>query len=108
MLSAFINKEQLIEIFGKNLYESEGLASIYEELLGIREIKPFDCVGTPEETKLAFFLAYKKGSYNKALIMKMFYDKFNSEFQTIEQNSPALLKLGELDNIPSEFKAVFS
>ncbi len=108
LLSAFIDREKLLGIFGKDLYKSEELIPIFEELLGVGDFKPFDCVGTPKEVKLAFLLAYKKGGYDKTFIMKMFYDRFNSEFQTIEQTSSDLLKLGELDNIPPEFRyAVF-
>ena len=106
LLSAFIPREKLIGIFGRNLYESSALISTYEELLGMRDTKPFDCVGTPEEVRLAFLLAYKKGKYNETPVMKIFYDKFKPSFQTIENSVSDLLKLGKLDNIPEEFRNV--
>lgn len=108
MLSAFMGKDKLIGIFGKNLYKSEDLITTYEELLGIRDIKPFDCVGTPEEVKLAFLLAYKKDSYNETQAMKMFYDKFNQEFQAIEESSRGLLQASTTENIPDEFRLIIS
>ena len=106
LLSAFIDKDKLISIFGKNLYESESLIPTYEELLGVRDVKPFDCVGTPEEVKLALLLAYKKGSYNETPVFKMFYEKFNQEFQVIEKSSEQLLGPSSEDKIPDEFKSI--
>ena len=43
--------------FGADLFENEALWPIAQELLGITEVKPFECVGTRAETLLAFHLA---------------------------------------------------
>ena len=51
---------------------STDLKPLYRELLGLQGIKPFECVGTPEETKEAFRLAQKKGEMNDTVMMKMF------------------------------------
>jgi 7-cyano-7-deazaguanine synthase in queuosine biosynthesis len=71
-LSAFLPKRRLIEIFGKNLYSDKALLGMYRELLGVKGSKPFECVGTPEEVKLAFYLAHKKGEFHGDGIMEMF------------------------------------
>lgn len=63
LLSAYLPKEQLVDIFGKNLFADESLLPLYRELLGLVGIKPFECVGTPEESKEAFLLAAKKEDY---------------------------------------------
>ncbi len=59
ILSAFLNQTELIEIFGHNLYENRNLLSIFVELLGYSERKPFECVGTYEECRLAVSIAIK-------------------------------------------------
>lgn len=46
--------------FGADLFENEALWPTAQELLGITEVKPFECVGTRAETLLAFHLAIKK------------------------------------------------
>ncbi|MCX6722888.1 MAG: hypothetical protein NT094_02345 [Candidatus Staskawiczbacteria bacterium] len=51
LLSPFISKEELLDIFKKNLFEDEGLLSLFKDILGLGKIKPFDCVGTFEESK---------------------------------------------------------
>lgn len=72
LYAAYLPKEKLIEIFGRNLFADDWLMALYRELLGLEGFKPFECVGTPEETKEAFRLAQKRGDLNDTTIMKMF------------------------------------
>ena len=61
-LSPFIEKETLIAIFSKNMLNDESQQQGFEELLGIKGFKPFECVGEIQESQLAFNLI--KGSEN--------------------------------------------
>jgi len=74
-MAAFLDKADLIEMFGANLFENEKLVPLFEELLGIRNFKPFECVGTNEETKAAFILAHRCGEFEDTSVMKMFVSK---------------------------------
>lgn len=76
LYAAFLPKKTLIEIFGKNLFDDAALIPLYKELLGLEGFKPFECVGTPEETKEAFALARKRGDLSDTAIMKMFTNAF--------------------------------
>jgi 7-cyano-7-deazaguanine synthase in queuosine biosynthesis len=49
ILSVFIAKEDLINIFGKNLFEDETQLNGYRELCGLDNFKPFECVGEIDE-----------------------------------------------------------
>lgn len=53
ILSPFLYKEQLVNIFGEDLFEKESLLKTFIELTGNGETKPFDCVGTYEEVNFA-------------------------------------------------------
>ena len=46
-------KDKTIEIFGKNLLEDNSLKPMLNSLISEAEIKPFECVGTREELKVA-------------------------------------------------------
>ncbi len=72
LYAAFLPEKTLREIFGRNLLQDDWLVPLYRELLGLQGIKPFECVGTPEETKEAFRLAQKRGEMNDTVMMKMF------------------------------------
>lgn len=49
ILSPFIDKNELLKIFGNNLLDDSELENIYKELSGVADVKPFECVGTPTE-----------------------------------------------------------
>jgi hypothetical protein len=60
ILYPFLNKEVILDVFGKNLFEDEKLIPVLEGLIGEREIKPFECVGTREESLTALNIAWEK------------------------------------------------
>ena len=61
ILSPFLTKEERIHIFGEDLYERKDLLNTFIELLGFTENKPFECVGTYEEARLAVSQVIEKG-----------------------------------------------
>lgn len=75
LLSAFVSKKELLDIFGKNLYEESALLPVFKDVLGLGKTKPFDCVGTFEEAQVAFEKASEHHGqghegYGKSWIMK--------------------------------------
>ncbi|MCK9423349.1 MAG: hypothetical protein M0Q38_12195 [Bacteroidales bacterium] len=56
ILSPFLPGDDLVRIFGRNLLDTSSdpeLKPIFDQLTGIAENKPFDCVGTIDEVNLA-------------------------------------------------------
>jgi hypothetical protein len=112
MLAAYLSKEEVVQIFAKNLYEDEKLTGLYKELLGIKDVKPFECVGTPDEVKAAFYLAYKKGEYNDTAIMKLFENEvlLLGEEVKLTLSDQAVSKMnegvGNTKYIPEKFKSL--
>ena len=53
ILSPFIAEEKLVAIFGHDLLNNESLLSYFNELCGISENKPFECIGTINEVNQA-------------------------------------------------------
>ena len=51
ILSPFLSRQRLTEIFGKDLLIDPELRPIFEELNGTSAVKPFECVGTVEEVR---------------------------------------------------------
>ena len=52
-LAPFMDRDSLIEIFGANLLGDSSQLAGYEELLGLRKFKPFECVGEIGESRAA-------------------------------------------------------
>lgn len=55
ILSPFLSEKEMISIFGENLIEKESLTPILKDLLGLSDIKPWECVGTIKECRAAFY-----------------------------------------------------
>lgn len=55
ILSPFLPQEKLKKIFGKNLLKDNSLETILDKLDGKAAVKPFECVGTPEEVSAALW-----------------------------------------------------
>ena len=93
-----------MEIFGENLLDKPSAENTYRELLGLENIKPFECVGTPEETAVAFYLIYKKGEYKNDHNMKMFVDEVLPRIEEkIEDMKKNVFSRGSEHMIPDEF-----
>ena len=59
-LYPFIEESELLKIFRKNLFEDKKLLPLMLQLIGEKNFKPFECVGTKKESLIAFYLSWKK------------------------------------------------
>lgn len=101
MLAAFLEPKELELMFGANLFDSEGLQVEFKELLGLGTKKPFDCVGTFEECRVALLMAEKNG-YGGTLIMQNFLE--NTRELVDENLITEVLKIQEAPLLPPELK----
>ncbi len=104
ILSAFLSKNDMDKIFEIEPYSLESTLDIYMELLGKKDIKPLDCVGTPEETTVALYLAYKKGEYAGTVVMNYFEKEILPGLTNIEELKKEVFSYGDDSNIPEDFK----
>lgn len=73
ILYPFLEEHRMIKIFKENLFKKIGLVPIMLHLMGERDFKPFECVGTEKESLVAFYLNLKKAIQKK--YKKRFSDK---------------------------------
>jgi hypothetical protein len=62
MMSAFMERDRLLEVFGEDLFENKKLIPVLDELTGLAPEKPFECVGTRDEVNLALIRAVSNSS----------------------------------------------
>ena len=60
ILSPFLDENERKKIFGKNLQEDDQLTPVLDELAGNSEYKPFECVGTIDEVRLALSKTFRE------------------------------------------------
>jgi len=110
ILSPFLSINQLIKIFKKNLFEERGFLPIMEKLIGIKDSKPFECVGTLKENQLAFYLAWKKNKKERKKPFLLNY--FEKKILPIHQINPKklikkfLYSWDDRNFLPSHFKKI--
>lgn len=80
LLANFISKTKIIQIFGKNLFEEERLLSTYIDLWGFGEAKPWECVGTFEESIYASTLLASNIEFKDDFIISYFAKHYLKEF----------------------------
>ena len=102
ILSPFLYKEKLINIFGKDLFEDETLLETFQELLGYKETKPWECVGTFEEVRYAVSLLIKKlENQELPYLLKYYKDNYplylEDKFET---------KYNNTNNLDEHFKKI--
>lgn len=65
MLAPFLPEAKLNAMIGENLIVKPSLKTSLEELRGLTEVKPFECVGTVDEVNLALYQALNSNNYPK-------------------------------------------
>ncbi len=79
ILSPFLYKDELVDIFGEDLFENKELLNILLELAGYSETKPFECVGTYSEVRYALSLTISKLDGNLPYLLKYYKNNFDLE-----------------------------
>lgn len=108
MLAAFLPKAEVVKIFGADLFADAALLPLYRELLGLEGIKPFECVGTADETKAAFFLAHERGDLEDTVAMKLFVKDVLPKMKDPQELVTTLLEPSKDHAIPERFWALLN
>lgn len=98
LFSAFLNLQQIIMIFGQNLYEKEELLPLFKDILGNGTMKPFDCVGTFEEARVAFVMAEHNFGEGKV------YQYLKPTVVLSETDKERVFRTVACDNVPHQFR----
>ena len=100
ILSPFLYKEKLINIFGEDLYENKKLLQTFIELCGYGETKPFECVGTYSEVNWAISKTIKDIGDNDLPFLLKYY-KENYPLDNLADDK--LTYFNDNNNVPEEF-----
>ncbi|MDD4661700.1 MAG: hypothetical protein PHG24_00255 [Candidatus Pacebacteria bacterium] len=100
ILYPFMNEKDIFKIFNKNLYEDKTLK---KEMLKLINSKPFECVGTKEESLLGLFLSYEKAKEKKYYLLE--YLNKNNYFKNIKKEK-ILNSFNEKNNLPFKFSKI--
>ena len=106
MLAAFLPKEKVVAILNKNLFTDERLLVLFRELLGFEGIKPFECVGNPDEAQYALWRVGKTGDYDTDPVFVQLKTALAGKWSEIEASGSSLLIASPIHAIPQDFREV--
>lgn len=86
ILSPFLSPETIVNIFNKNILDDKKLLSIFNELSGLSENKPFECVGTVDEVNIALIESIKR--YKDVLPFLLSYYKQSRQYEYYRVRRP--------------------
>lgn len=84
LLSAFLDDKALVGIFGLDMLAVADFRGMFEGLIYEDVDKPFECVGTKEEIRLALYTAAKKRGEKLPLLLKEYMDNNPEEPMTLD------------------------
>ncbi len=110
ILSPFLSRTELVEIFGKDLLDDISLEGYFIELIGESSHKPFECVGSISEVNLAVKLAIRK-YLNENQKLPFLFDKYvnmglYSTDNLDELNEKICRSFSENNLLPDKFKNI--
>ena len=79
ILAPFITRDHATEIFGTDFLDREELQPFYEQLLGLSDQKPWDCVGTIDECRAALWKAGGADAFRESRAVQTFLPKILKE-----------------------------
>lgn len=104
ILSVYLGRKEMVEIFHVDLYEKEELWGILQELTGHGETKPFDCVGTFQEVNYALSVVAKR-LMDEGEKLPVLLQKYVDEYGLVEGGMDLERAYDEENRLPDEQSA---
>jgi hypothetical protein len=110
LLYPFLRDEDVIRIFGEDLFARADTVPIVRELVGLAEHKPFECVGTKEEILVALHLGAQKATTHRdalPLVLRYVEEEIMPQQQDLPQRAERILHAwGDQHYLPLEYAAL--
>ncbi|MBI4359190.1 MAG: hypothetical protein HY577_01195 [Candidatus Nealsonbacteria bacterium] len=106
-LYPFLGEKKTAEIFGEDLFEKKELLPVLQELIGEKSFKPFECVGTREESLAALYLSLEKKRCQKPYLLNYFAKEILPKYPNLRAESRRVLgSWNSQNNLPPEMKSL--
>ena len=107
ILSPFLKKDELIKIFGKNLFGEMTYLEKYKALLGLEGYKPFECVGEFEESQAALYLIQNRLDWAHTPIVKEFMQEMSQKKIDLKESFDKASKIKHSHWMPQPYQNIF-
>ena len=105
ILSAYLSDDKIVDIFQTDMLNDESMKELFEQLTGILDDKPFECVGTRDEVNIAVCMSIRHHEKtNKSLPLLYSYYKTTKYYEVYKDKSVDMLSFNEENNLPEQYK----
>lgn len=107
LLHPFLGTDKTEKMFGHNLFENAELKDLLIDLIDEKKIKPFECVGTRLELKIALNMSLKiYGKSKLPILLEVFRNSKMYNQKLLDKNEKIYLKHFGANNLPEEFETI--
>lgn len=106
MLAPFVERHELVELFGVDLLDDPGQTAGYDALLGLADHKPFECVGETRESMAAFCLLARDPAWRGAALVRRFAEEALPRIEDPDRLVEEVLATAGEHRIPDRFRRV--
>ncbi|HEY3911930.1 MAG TPA: hypothetical protein VGM07_18880 [Stellaceae bacterium] len=107
-LASFVARPELSEIFGRDLLDDETQLEGYAALCGLREHKPFECVGEVAESAAAMAQLGRDPGWRDAAVVRRLCNGFSSLRQIGAAKYQSLFDTRHPHLVPANFMAMLN
>ncbi len=86
MMTAYLPEEEVVKIFGKNMLDDPEMMDLFEQLNGMTDDKPFECVGTRDEVNTAISMGIRKYQAAGLPLPKLYQYYYDSQYYAFYQD----------------------
>lgn len=105
ILSAYLEDSKIVDIFGTDMLNDESMKELFEQLTGILDDKPFECVGTRDEVNIAVCMSIRHHEQNqKPLPLLYAYYKTTKYYEVYKDKTVNMLSFNEENHLPEQYK----
>lgn len=106
MLAPFVEREKLVAMVGRDLLDDMDQTRGFDELIGLADHKPFECVGETRESLAAFCLLARSGQWRGAAVVRRFAEEVLPGLGDPAALIEEALAPGGPDRIPRRFRDI--
>lgn len=102
ILSPFLEEDELLNIFGKNMLDNSALQEDFDKLIGLTKEKPFECVGSRDEVNIALQMTINNFTNNNKQLPFLLQYYNNQNFAPIDATD-ILTQFDDTNSVPTAF-----
>lgn len=107
MLSAYLPDNKLVDIFQTDMLNDVSMKALFEQLTGILDDKPFECVGTRDEVNIAVCMSIRHHEQeNTPLPFLYAYYKTTKYYTVYRDMQVDMLAYNTENNLPKQYEEI--